>query len=257
MTPKSTYLSVVIPAFNEERRLPRTLDRVIRYLQKQSFASEIIVVTDGSSDRTADVAREWGYEFPDLRVMEFSQNRGKGFGVKQGMLSAKGKFRLFMDADYAVPIDYVDQCLNQMIAYKRDIVIGSRTAAGASFEQSQPFLRQQLAVLFGLIQHAILRLPYRDTQCGFKLFTAESAEKYFPLLRYECAYFDAELLYIAHQSGADIGEVGVTWRHDNETRLPIGMSRSLDLLRKLFKIQKMHSRLGAKRDSLRLMDARN
>ncbi len=238
------FLSIVIPAFNEQYRLPGTLERIAEYLSDEDYTYEIIVVTDGSTDDTANLARGFVSRVADLKVLEFANNRGKGFAVREGMLHARGSFRLFMDADYAVPVDFVTPCLDLMLYQQMDIVIGSRTAPGAKFEQSQPFIRQQLAVLFGVIQYQILRMPYRDTQCGFKLFTADCAEFLFPMMQYECAYFDAELIYIAHQLGLRIGEVGVTWRHDNETRLPIGISRAFDLLQKLIGIRSKHSKLA-------------
>jgi glycosyltransferase involved in cell wall biosynthesis len=235
------YLSVVIPAYNEELRLPRALSSTIKYLDAQQYTSEIVVVTDGSTDATAQMARSYAAQFPDLRVLDFPRNRGKGFAVKEGMLAANGKHRLFMDADYAVPIEEVSVLLAKMKS-NYDIVIGSRAAEGANVEVSQGFPRQQLANAFGLLQKAVLQLPFADTQCGFKLFSADAAETFFPMLAFECAYFDAELLYVAHNMGAKVADVGVTWRHDQETRLPIGPKRTIDLLNKLFSIRRIHAR---------------
>ena len=155
------------------------------------------------------------------------------------MLAAQGRFRLFMDADLAVPIEFINQFLDT-INSGFDIVIGSRALKESEIVANQPFIRHKLARLFGHLQRAILRLPFHDTQCGFKLFTAKASETFFPHLQFDCAYFDAELLYLAHRSGARIEQVGVVWRHDQETRLPIGMKRSLDLLSKLLKIRQIH-----------------
>src|ERR1700678_1047857 len=111
---KQPTLSIIIPAYNEEKRLPRCLSQSIPYLQQQPFESEIIVVTDGSKDRTADAARSFAGQFANLRVLEFTQNRGKGFGVREGMMQARGKYRLFMDADLAVSFEYAKPFLERM-----------------------------------------------------------------------------------------------------------------------------------------------
>jgi glycosyltransferase involved in cell wall biosynthesis len=234
-------VSVIIPAYNDEKRLPPTLKKVISFLQAQPFTSEILVVTDGSKDRTAEVAEAFKSDFPSLRVLTYSHNRGKGFGVKEGMLAATGKQRLFMDADYAVPVDYLTPFLATM-AEGYDIVIGSRGLPDSIISTPQGFPRRQFALLFGQLQYLVLRLPYPDTQCGFKLFTGTAAERFFPLVTYDCAYFDAELLYIAHKSGAKIKQLPVTWQHDNETRLPVGFKRSFELFLKMLKIPSLHGK---------------
>ncbi|HEY9717131.1 MAG TPA: dolichyl-phosphate beta-glucosyltransferase [Trichormus sp.] len=240
-------LSVIIPAWNEELRLPRTLSSCIEYLSAQPYRSEILVVSDGSKDKTVETAKSYQSIFPTLKVLDFPFNKGKGFGVKAGMLAATGRYRLFMDADNAVPITCVDELLEEARNGK-DIVIGSRALAQSDVRSRQGFPRQQLAQLFGFLQWLVLRLPIRDTQCGFKLFNAQAAEKFFPLITYDCAYFDAELLYIAHHMGAKIAELPVTWSHDNETRLPIGVRRSVELFRKLFAIRSSFRKLQMQRD---------
>lgn len=241
------FLSVIIPAFNEERRLPSCLESVVAFLSARPFRSEIIVVTDGSRDRTAEVARSFEGQFSNLQTIEFKQNKGKGFAVKAGMLAATGQFRLFMDADCAVPIDFAPELLQEALN-GAEIVIGSRGLKESKFIARQGFVRQQLAIAFGYLQRVVLQLPYLDTQCGFKLFTELAANHYFPLLTFDCAYFDAELLYIAHRSGSVIREVPVTWRHDQETRLPIGTKRTIEIVRKLFSIRAIHRNTVFRRD---------
>lgn len=240
MNASSPFLSVVVPAFNEEKRLPGSLEKMIAFLKEQPYSSELIVITDGSKDRTADVARGFSTKFPALKVMEFKENHGKGWGVKEGLLAAAGKYRLFLDADYAVPIDFTTPFLAKMQSEQLDILIGSRTAEGSEFEQRQPFFRQLMGIGFGVLQRLLLAIPFKDTQCGFKMFTAQAVERYFPQVKYECAYFDAELLYVAYNANAKIGEHPVKWKHDNETRLPIGMNRTLELLKKLWMIRFLH-----------------
>jgi glycosyltransferase involved in cell wall biosynthesis len=237
---KQFELSVIIPAWNEEKRLPQTLQSCIDYLSKQSYAAEIIIVSDGSKDQTVEVAQSFQASWPDLTVISFPFNKGKGFGVGVGMLAAGGTHRLFMDADNAVPITAVEPFLAK--AHQGwDIVIGSRALAQSDVQRSQGFPRQQLGQLFGLLQWLVLRLPYKDTQCGFKLFTAAAAEKLFPLLKFQCAYFDAELLYLAHRLQMNVCDLPVQWTHDQETRLPIGIKRSVDLFKKLLAIRSLHA----------------
>jgi glycosyltransferase involved in cell wall biosynthesis len=235
----SVFLSIVIPAYDEEKRLPRTLEETIKFLNTQSYISEIIVVSDGSNDRTKNTADSFRSLFPRLRTIEYHPNKGKGFAVKKGMIDAKGEFRLFMDADYAVPIEFVSTFLS-MINHQYDIVIGSRTLRQSQIETHQPFFRELAAKSFGLLQRIVLQLPFEDTQCGFKLFTKRAVERLFAQLTFHCAYFDTELLFIAYHSKMKIGEIGIRWTHDGETRLPIGIKRTLEILRKLFRIRRIH-----------------
>lgn len=232
-------LSVVIPAYNEERRLPRTLTSVISYLESQSYSSEILIVTDGSTDATVDVCKSFAKSYPALKVLSFPERRGKGFGTRTGILSAIGKARLYMDADLAVPIEFVEPCLAKL-KQGFNIVIGSRTEKGAKILKAQTFPRHELAVIFGVIQRTMLSLPIVDTQCGFKLYSAEAAEKYFPLTTLDCAFFDTEVLYLAYHLQEKIAAVPVTWSHDHYTRLPIGWKRSLELLSILHRLPKIH-----------------
>ncbi len=232
-------VSIIIPAYNEEKRLPETLRHTIDYLKSQPYESEIIVVSDGSKDRTKDTAEAFIKDFPSLRVFEYSPNRGKGFAVKTGMLTATGEYRLFMDADYAVPIEYLEKFLSLMSGSEK-IIIGSRGLKDSIIETHQMFFREKLAQLFGVLQRFVLGLPIRDTQCGFKLFRKSITEDLFRKIKYDCSYFDAELLYIAYKSKLPIEEVPVKWKHDMETRMPIGIKRSIELVIKLFKIKKIH-----------------
>ena len=232
-------LSVVIPAYNEEKRLPTALEPTIEFLKQQSYSSEIIIVSDGSTDKTVLIAKKYIEKYNNLNIIEYTPNKGKGYAVKTGMKNAKGDFSLFMDADYAVPIEYVNTFLS-MINHEYDIVIGSRGLRQSQIESHQPFFREFVAKTFGLIQRIILNLPILDTQCGFKLFKKSAAEKLFPMTTFDCAYFDAELLYIAYHLKMHIGEIGVRWKHDGETRLPIGVKRTLEIIKKLFIIQRIH-----------------
>jgi dolichyl-phosphate beta-glucosyltransferase len=234
------YLSIIIPAYNEQNRLPGTLKKTIEFLKKQAYNSEIIIVSDGSTDETVLLSNRFKEEFGNIRTIEYFPNKGKGYAVKTGMMEANGEYRLFMDADYAVPIEWVDEFLVK-IKENYDIVIGSRAVKQSQIKSHQPVIRELAAKTFGIIQRIILKLPITDTQCGFKLFTKKAADYLFPKTIFNCAYFDAELLYIAYHSNMKIGEIGVQWKHDGETRLPIGIKRTLEIISKLFRIKRIHN----------------
>lgn len=246
------FLSVIIPAYNEERRLPRTLAAVTDFLQRKSYSSEVIVVTDGSSDGTERVVDEWS---PSVRLLSFKQNRGKGFAVRTGMLSASGRYRLFMDADYAVPIEFLDPLLEKTLE-GADLAVGSRALKDSKIVAGQSPIRQGLTACFGVLQRSILDLPIVDTQCGFKLFTKQSAESLFSIAELDCAYFDAEVLFLAYHLGLKIDEIPVEWTHDQETRLPIGPARSLDLLKKLIGVRRKHGKFLTERKNRHVCGAK-
>jgi glycosyltransferase involved in cell wall biosynthesis len=232
------YLSIIIPCFNEGKRLPNALSQTIPYLKNQKFDSEIIVVNDGSTDETSQVAASFQSEFSSLQVIAYSRNMGKGYAVKKGMLAAHGEYRLFMDADLAVPVEYIGKILE--MAPQHEIIIGSRGLPDSLVEKHQHVFREYGAKLFWFLQRIVTGLKYVDTQCGFKIFSENATKTLFPLITFDCAYFDTELLYIAKRKSISIGELGVRWSHDGFTHLPIGPARMLDLVFKLFKIRALH-----------------
>jgi glycosyltransferase involved in cell wall biosynthesis len=235
------YLSVIIPAYNEEERLPRALEPTIEFLRAQPYNSEIIIVSDGSTDRTKEVAESFLKEFPRISTLEYFPHRGKGYAVKTGMLASSGEYRIFMDADYAVPVKFIP-VFSSYINQGFDIVIASRGLPESKIEVHQNPFRELAAKALGRVQRLILGLPFIDTQCGFKLFTKKSAESLFPQLFLNCSYFDSELLFIAYQARMKIKEVGVYWRHDGQTRLPIDCKRGFEILIKMFIIPYLHRR---------------
>ena len=233
------FLSIIIPAYNEEKRLPSTLVATIDFLKRQKYASEIIVVSDGSIDKTKEIAEGFKRSFSEFTVIEYFPNIGKGAAVKLGMEVSRGDYRLFMDADMAVPIGFIPKLLNNL-SNPYQIVIGSRASRGSKVLRHQNFIREISAKIFGVVQRVVLGIPIRDTQCGFKLFEKRVAERIFPQVRFDCAYFDAELLFLARKMGLSIAEVGVSWSHDGQTRLPIGVKRTIDIIKKLFLIHYYH-----------------
>ena len=211
-------LSVVIPAYNEAPRLPGTLASVRAYLRGLGREHEIVVVDDGSSDTTAEVARDAG---DDVRVLRHETNRGKGYAVRRGMLAATGARRLITDADLSTPIEEL-ATLEAEIEHGFDIAIGSRAVAGALIEVHQPAYREAMGRLFNVLVQALLLPGLADTQCGFKLFTARAARAAFSVSSLDGFSFDVEALYVARHQGLRIAEVPVTWRNDAATRVGLG-----------------------------------
>ena len=210
--------SIIIPAYNEGARLGRTLDRVLAYVSGQRWDAELIVVNDGSQDRTADLVREYAQRHPRLRLLENPGNHGKGYSVRNGMLNANGELLLFSDADLSSPIEEAPKLLAALQA-GADVAIGSRWLQPELQTQRQSLLRQFYGRLFNLALRILLGLNFKDTQCGFKAFTRQAAQKVFPLQRIERWGFDPELLYLSRKSGFKVVEVPVAWAHAEGTRI--------------------------------------
>ena len=204
------YLSVIIPAYNEAQRLPLTLVDVDKHLASQEFSYEILVVNDGSKDATSEIARRFSSLVENLKVIDLPENLGKGAAVRQGMMEAKGNWRLFMDADNSTS---VNEFLKMMPYFKEgyDVVIGSRSVRGAKLNPPQPLYRRLVGRLGNLFIRIILIKGIRDTQCGFKCFSEESAEKIFPLVKIKGWGFDVESLALAQRFHYRIKEVPIFW----------------------------------------------
>src|SRR5216683_4022205 len=212
-----TY-SIIIPAYNEGARLGTTLDRVLNYVAAQRWDAEVIVVNDGSRDRTADLVRSYAQTHPALHLLENPGNRGKGYSVRNGMLNATGEVLVFSDADLSSPIEEANK-LFAAIEAGSDIAIGSRWLQPEMQTHRQSLLRQFYGRLFNLALRVLLGLNFKDTQCGFKAFTRTAAQATFPLQRIERWGFDPELLYLARRAGLKVQEVPVAWAHVEGTRL--------------------------------------
>jgi dolichyl-phosphate beta-glucosyltransferase len=212
-----TY-SLIIPAYNESGRIRPTLDEILRYIEEQKWDAEVLVVNDGSQDDTAEVVRAYGRTHSQVRLIENPGNRGKGFSVRNGMLHARGDICLFSDADLSSPITEA-QKLFDGIAQGADIAIGSRWLRSELQTERQPLYRQAFGRIFNLLLRVILGLRFKDTQCGFKAFRREAAQRIFPLQRIERWGFDPEILFLAQRMGLRVAEVPVLWAHSAGTRL--------------------------------------
>jgi glycosyltransferase involved in cell wall biosynthesis len=210
-------LSIIIPSFNEELRLPASLEKIAEYIRGKRPNTEVLVVDDGSKDRTATVAESWHDRIPQLRVISNGTNRGKGFSVKHGLLEANGEIALFTDADLSAPIVEAEKLFEALKTY--DVAIGSRAVDRSLIEVHESPFREFAGIIFNKIVRTILRLPFVDTQCGFKAFRREKCRIIFEQQTIERFGFDPELLYLARHHGLSIKEVPVRWAHSPATKV--------------------------------------
>ncbi len=215
--PQTKY-SIIIPAYNESARIGGTLNRVLLFIEQQQWNAEVIVVNDGSRDDTPAIVRAYMEKNANLRLLENPGNRGKGYAVRNGMLHASGEILLFSDADLSAPIKEATK-LFAAIRNGADIAIGSRWLKRDMQLRKQPLYRQLGSRGFNLALRTILRIPLKDTQCGFKAFTHSSAQMVFAPQKIERWGFDGEILYLGRKFGLRIEEVPVLWFHSSGTRL--------------------------------------
>jgi dolichyl-phosphate beta-glucosyltransferase len=211
------YLSVIIPAYNESKRLPLTIIDIDKHLQKVPFEYEIIVVDNNSKDATKDIAKRFSSIVKNMRVIE-CRAQGKGAAVRKGMLESNGQIRLFTDADNSVS---VDQFLKMQHLFREgyDVVIGSRDVEGAKMEPAQPWYRRLLGNLGNIFIQIVLLRGIKDTQCGFKAFSEKAALKVFPLAIIDGWGFDVEVLALANMFGYKIKEMPVVWVNSADSKV--------------------------------------
>jgi dolichyl-phosphate beta-glucosyltransferase len=210
-------LSIIVPSFNEEARLPASLYLIAAYVSSQNRSTEVLVVDDGSNDRTAEVAASFADRIPNLRVLTNGENRGKGYSVRHGMQEARGEYVLFTDADLSAPIEEADKLLSALRRY--DIAIGSRALNRDLIDVHESLFREFAGIIFNRIVRIVLWLPFVDTQCGFKAFRREPCRIIFEQQRIERFGFDPELLYLARHHGLKATEIPVRWSHSPATKI--------------------------------------
>ena len=227
-------LSIVIPAYNEERRLPSTLDIILAWLNTAPYQdAELLIVDDGSTDSTAAIVENRAASEPRLRLIRNPGNRGKGYAVRHGMLEAKGDWILSSDADLSAPIDELPKLLATAEQQGAAIAIGSRALDRTLIGVHQSQWREMSGIVFNGVMRLITGLPFADTQCGFKLFRRDAACRVFKLQRLDGFSFDVEDLFIAHTLGIPTIEVPVRWNNVEGTKVSLlqGIASFLDLLR--------------------------
>lgn len=232
-------LSVIIPAYNEEDRLPATLSDAHAWLAAYSGKTfEILVVDDGSTDNTCNKVRGLMSYMPELKLVQQPVNRGKGAAVRRGMLEARGDVRLFMDADHSTHISEIEKVFPAIQA-GADVVAASRQHPESNIHQHQSWLRENMGKSFNLLMRTMVGLDMQDTQCGFKAFTAPAAEAIFNRQKLDGFSFDVEILYLAHKLGLKTVEIPVRWVNEPNSKVSMraGAAAFADILR----IRRMHS----------------
>jgi len=210
--------SIIIPAYNEGKRIGATLEKVLAHVAERGWDAEVIVVNDGARDNTPDIVRSFADKNSRVRMLENPGNRGKGYSVRNGMLQAQGEILLFSDADLSCPIEEADK-LFAALKQGADIAIGSRWLRTDLQTHRQPLYRQIFGRIFNLLLRITLGLKFKDTQCGFKVFTRRAAQALFPQQRIERWGFDPELLYLAMKLKLKVVEVPVEWEHSEGTQI--------------------------------------
>jgi glycosyltransferase involved in cell wall biosynthesis len=231
--PVQPQYSIVVPAYNESARIGGTLERILEHLKEQKWAAEVVVVNDGSRDDTAAMVSRFAAEHREVRLIENPGNQGKGYAVRNGMMNARGSVLLFTDADLSSPISEASK-LFAALEKGADVAIGSRWLDPSLQFQRQSVKRQLMSRAFNLYIRALLNFSYRDTQCGFKAFTARAAEMIFPLQHIHRWGFDAEIVFLAHKLKLKVAEVPVAWGHDERSKMHPwrdGYYMGLDMLR--------------------------
>lgn len=229
------FLSVIVPAYNEEKRIIPTLEALRAYFAHKDFSYEVIVVSGASTDRTVAVITEYAKTFPGLSVIDQPVNKGKGNAVKEGMLRARGQYRLFMDADNSVPIEYFDTFL-PYFSQGYDVVIGSIEIAGAKIEEHAAWYRRMLGHWAKLLIRLLAIWEIHDTQRGFKVFSVRAAEDVFPMQTLSGWGFDIEILVVAKTCGYRIKEVPVVWTNAGDSK--VGFGAYVTTLRDLLVVRK-------------------
>jgi dolichyl-phosphate beta-glucosyltransferase len=214
-------LSIIIPAFNEELRLPKTLERIHAYLQGCESRAEVIVVDDGSTDGTVQLVEGIRQRYPEVRLISNGRNHGKGYSVRHGMLDARGEIALFTDADLSTPIEEAETLFAALREGGNDAAIGSRAIDRSLILVHQSAFRESIGILFNYLVQFVTGLRFVDTQCGFKAFRRERTRIIFEQQRVERFGFDPEILFLAKRHGLKVAEIPVRWRNDPASKIHV------------------------------------
>jgi len=229
-------ISIVVPAYNEQSRLPETIRRIQDYLSRSEWTfHEIVIVDDGSTDGTLAVASAFAQDYPNVRVLRNPGNRGKGNSVRHGMMEARGEWRLFTDADLYAPVEEIERLWAALERDSSQIAIGSRALDRSLIGVHQPGMRESAGKFFNAVMRSVVGLPIADTQCGFKLFHGEASRVIFPRQTQDRFGFDVEILFIARKHGYKISEVPVRWNHVEGSK--VGMLTGLHAFSELVAVR--------------------
>jgi dolichyl-phosphate beta-glucosyltransferase len=217
----NNQISIVIPAFEEAKRLGDSIRKILDYVQKENLNAELIVVDDGSKDETTQVAKTVFAEFPELntKVIRYEQNRGKGFAVRTGLMEAQGDIALFSDADLSTPIEEMTKLIKPIQDGEYDVAFGSRALDRTLIGTHQPWRREQSGKIFNLMVRTLTGLPFWDTQCGFKAFNMQKFRPLLELMQIDRFGFDVEFLYVAYFKGLRLKEIPVRWNDAEGSKL--------------------------------------
>ncbi len=216
--PPEIFLSIVIPVYNEEKRLGSSLEAIVKYLQDKPWSREIVLVDDGSTDNGLEMARQKLADRETLRVISYGTNRGKGYALKQGILAGQGRYILFTDADLSTPIEELDK-MWPWFEQGFDIVQGSRKTRGAEVVQHQPWLRENMGKAFTWLSNVIAQVNVSDVTCGFKGYRREVAHELYGCQQIFDWSFDAEIIHLARRGGYRLKEVPVRWHDERGTKV--------------------------------------
>jgi len=231
-------LSIIIPAYNEAKRIAGTIETICVFLERKHLYSELILVNDGSTDDTLQIIKAYCDPNDMIKIISYNKNRGKGYAVRSGVLSATGDILLFLDADLSTAIEETESFLDEIDNY--DVLIGSRRLKNSNIIKKQPFYRVFLGRLFSLFVDSIFHFDIEDTQCGYKMFKREPARNIFENLKIEKFSFDVEVLYLASKFNYRIKQLPVTWHNDADSSI-YAVKDGMKMLLDLIKIKRNHS----------------
>lgn len=227
-------LSFIIPAYNEESRIKKSLVTALDYFSRQSYSTEIVVVDDGSKDRTVEIVRQ----FSKITLLVQPKNMGKGAAVRRGMLESTGKYRIFSDADFSTPVNQTEKLLS-LLESGADVCVGSRVLDRSLLKVHQPWYREAMGRIFSTLVQILIVKGIEDTQCGFKGFTAVAAEEIFSELKIERFGFDVEIFYLAYKMGLRMEQIGIEWYNDERSTVN-PLVDSTRMLFDLLRVKRLH-----------------